>query len=541
MKRKWDTKNWVNRLLNWICEPNQVEGIIGDLEEIYEDHKNQYGKKKANLFYATQAIGFLKPFAWKKKSIQSIISLIMFRNHLKIAFRNILKSKVYSIINITGITVSFACCLLIGIYIQHELSYDKYHKNYQNIYRLANHEAGASYENGVAKVFELWAPEAEKIIPGILATCRFVFYGQALIKKDDRQFYQSGGLYADSTVFELFDWNLIEGDPQNLLNRPNQMIITQTMAEKYFPDENPVGKILNVNNQDDLIVVGVIDDVPDNSHFNFNFLVSLITYVPPDRGNKWSRWNQYYSYLLLSEDQSIEEVENKIDQLIGQHIEEDLALAWTPFLQPIESIHLESKLHREMSPNADKSYVYIIGFIALFILLIACTNFVNLSTARATQRAKEVGVRKVIGASKFTLIQQFLSESMIVTFMGAVLAVFLAKMLIAPLGLFLGQDLELNLLGNSWLWAGLIFMTLITGLISGSYPRTDFILISPGTSAEGANQESFISERDRRNETAKHLKKEFGDISIFDRKYYDHIEFSCDGTAEIHSRKELRV
>ncbi len=397
----------------------------------------------------------------------------MFQSYLKVAFRNLIKNKGYTLINITGIAVGFACCLLIGLYVQSELSFDKYHEHHPNLFRLANHVEGGSYANGIAKVSDPWGPEAKKTIPEVEEMCRFVFYGQALVKYEDELNYEGGGLYADPSVFKMFSWNLLEGDPETALSEPNSIVLTKRLADKYFQNENPIGKTLNFDNQIDRKVTAVLEDVPLNSHFRFRYLAPLEDHTHPDRG-KWSHWNQFYTYLQLEERADIKMVETKLDAMLAQHLEEDLSDAWTPFLQPITDIHLTSNLHREMAANSDINYIYIFSLIALFILIIACTNIVNLSTARATHRAKEVGVRKVTGASKGILIRQFIGESMLVCVFAAVLAIMLAELMLKPMNAILGSQLDLNLMENMELTAGLVIVTFLTSLISGGYPA--FIL-----------------------------------------------------------------
>lgn len=467
---------WINRLLERICDPHRLEGIQGDLEEIYARRLEQYSPRRAQWGYVLDAIGFLRPFSWKKREESSLNHLNMYRNYLKVARRNLIKNKGYTLINVLGLTIGFACCLLVGLYIQDELSYDRYHENHQRIYRLVNHSAGAAYENGIAKVSEPWAPEAEASIPEVEAACRFVFYRQALVTRGDQQYYERGGLYADPSVFDIFSWPLLEGDPAVALRDPNSIVLTQSLAKKYFPNEKALGQSLNVNNELELTITGVVADIPDNSHFDFRFLVSLNSYTPPDQGDKWVRWNQYYSYLLLRPGAEVKEVEQKLDAMLALHLDEKTSAAYTPFLQPIADIHLGSKLHREMATNGDRSYIYIFGIVGLFILVIASINFINLFTARATHRAKEVGIRKVIGANRKSLVFQFLSESTLVTIFAALLAVGLARLLLGPLNSFLGKSLALDFLNNSPLFFGLVGMTLVTGLLAGTYPA--FVLSS---------------------------------------------------------------
>jgi len=468
--RQHQPPNWIRRILEAICDPVILEGALGDLEELFEDRLKEKGPRSARWGYVLGALGFLRPFAWKKKNEYTINHLDMLKNQLKVIFRSLINSRSYTFINIFWLSVSFACCVLIGLYVQNELSYDRYHEKKDRIYRMACNMAGGSFENGIAKIPEPWGPEAKATIPEVENACRFLFYGQALVSQDDKQYYENGGLYVDSTVFDMFSWKLLQGDPRTALSAPNSLVLTETLAEKYFPGQNPVGQSLSFDNETQMNITGVVADPPSNSHFTFRFMVSLAGYTPPDHGNKWERWLQYYTYLLLRPGTKPGQVEPKLDAMIAPNVEPETAEAWTPFLQPITRIHLHSNLHREMAVNSDISYIYIFGAIGLFILLIACTNFINLFTARATHRAKEIGIRKVVGADRFSLILQFIGEAMVVCVISAVLAVGLARLILPSLNTFLSLQLEINLLKNGWLTAGLILMTILTGLLSGSYP-----------------------------------------------------------------------
>ena len=227
----------------------------------------------------------------------------MLLQNLKLAFRVLIRHRGYTLINLAGITVGVTVCLLIGLYVQHELSYDRYHEKHKSIYRLANKVDGASYENGIAKVNGPWGPGLAKNLPEVESMCRFVFLGETLVKSGDKEFYEPDGFYADSTVLDMFSWKLIEGDAKTVMDAPNKVIITESFAKKYFGAENPIGKALSFDNGDLYKVTGLIKDVPSNSHFHFDFLVSMSSYHHPDM-MKWNRWNQFYTYLLLKPDAS---------------------------------------------------------------------------------------------------------------------------------------------------------------------------------------------------------------------------------------------
>lgn len=390
-------------------------------------------------------------------------------------FRSLRKNAGYTLVNLLGLTIGFTGVILIGLYIQNELSYDQYHAKKDQLFRMAYATEGASFENGSAKVSYPWGDAALENIPEVINRCRFTFFGRSLFRKDKLKNYESGGLYADASVFSMFDWKLLEGDPETALKAPNSIVLTQQLADKYFNKGNALGKTLTLDNDVDYSVTGIVEDVPTNSHFTFNFLVSMSSYSHPNL-HTWNRWIQSYTYVELEKGTNPDLVVLKMDAILDQHLEAEAASNTKPIMQPLTSIHLHSKLHREMAANSDWSYLLIFGAIALFILIIASLNFINLSTARAADRAKEVGVRKVIGASRKLLIQQFLGESQLICILSAFMAVLLAEAMLPPLNAFLGSNLRLDLLGNPTFLTGLILVTLITGLLSGIYPS--FILSS---------------------------------------------------------------
>ncbi|MCO6488284.1 MAG: ABC transporter permease [Phaeodactylibacter sp.] len=408
----------------------------------------------------------------------------MLQNYLKSALRNILRYKAYSGINILGLSVGLASCLIIGLYIQNELSYDRYHEKADRIYRLANHIAGASFENGIAKVSAPWGPAAEAEIPEVEAACRFVFVGQALVERGGERYYEPNGLFADPSVFEVFSWKLLAGDPRQALREPNTLVVTPAFAEKYFGGENPVGKTLVVNQDTEYRITGIVETPPANSHFTFDFLASSSSYRHPEQ-ESWVLSNQFYTYLLLRPGADPTVVEEKMDGLLALRLDEETSEAYTPFLQPVASIHLHSKLHREMGANSDKSYIYIFGSVALFILFIACLNFINLATARAVQRAKEVGVRKASGAGRRELILQFLGESLLLTAIAAVIGAGLASAALPRISGFLELNLALDWSSNYWLSGGLLALALLVGLLSGSYPALVLSAYRPAAVLKG--------------------------------------------------------
>jgi len=410
--------------------------------------------------------------------VPGIQRAVMLLYQIKMALRILSRRPGFISINLAGITVGAAVCLLIGLYIQHELSFDRYHLNHKTIYRVANKVEGASYENGIAKVFGPWGPGLAKNLPEVESMCRFVGFNETLFAWRDKRFYESNGFYADSTVLDIFSWKLISGDPKTAMQAPNCMIVTRSFAKKYFADEDPVGKSVLLNNTDNYRITGLMEDVPFNSHFRFDFLASLSSYHHPDM-DKWNRWNQFYTYLLLKPGASVKEVERKADAFLARHLDAETAAASTPFLQPLADIHLHSDLFREIEPNSNPSYIYIFGTLALFIIVIACLNFINLSTAQAVKRSAEVGIRKVNGALRRTLLWQFLIETGMVCFISIGFAIALAYIALPYLNNFLENHVSFNGIYSKWLAGGLLALFVFITVACGLYPATVLAAYNP--------------------------------------------------------------
>ena len=408
----------------------------------------------------------------------------MLRNYFKIAFRNLIKHKAYSAINITGLTIRIACCMIILLYICNELSYDKFHQNAGQIYRVVSK---IEFENRIYETTQSPAPMAPALMqefPEVLNAVRIyrVFWHRNFLRYKEKLFYEDRFFYADPSFFEVFSFPLIQGDQKTALKEPNSLVLTERAARKYFGDDNPLEKILTLNNSKDYKVTGVIKNIPQNSHFKFDFLASL---SPEIVNSSWS-WqaNNYKTYILLRKDSSPQELEKKLPFFGEKHLAgeiesldpeyqkeiERIQPIFTYNLQPLTGIHFYSHLLDEFEANSDITNVYIFSFLAFMILLIACFNFMNLSTSRSTMRAKEVGLRKVIGAKQSQLIQQFLGESFIVTTLAALISVVLLEVFLPYFNNIAGTQIKFALIDNPSALFMLLGIVFIVGLISGSYP-----------------------------------------------------------------------
>ncbi len=406
----------------------------------------------------------------------------MIRNYIKIALRTLLRHKGYSITSITGLALGFACCLVVFLYVQHELSYDKYHANHGRIFRLATYgEGGAS--DGIAKVNGPWGPTAAQSLPEVEGMTRFLIAGQTLLAHDDKRFYETDGFYADSTVFSIFSFNALQGDLAAALTRPASIVLTASMAEKYFGKTDPIGKTIVIDSEREVAVTAVLQDVPSNSHFTFTYLLSMSGYDHPQKDN-WIQWNQYYTYLLLKPETSQDEVARKFERLLPDHVSAEVAGQYHPFLQPLADIHLRSHLFREINANSDVSYLYIFSGIGLLILLISSINFINLSTARAVIRAREVGIRKSSGALRSQLISQYLGESVLLCLFSLVIALVILYTVLPYFNEATDKRLVIDA-SNISLWISALLIAVVVGLAAGGYPAFALAQLRPAEVLKG--------------------------------------------------------
>jgi putative ABC transport system permease protein len=407
----------------------------------------------------------------------------MIRNYLKIALRNLKKHKFISFINLFGLTVGLSCCLLILAYVLHELSYDRYHSKADNIYRVerswSDPETGMSFlEYG--SIAPPIGPLLENDFEEISKITRLRSNGTTL-RYEEHLFNEQEVYYADEHFFEVFDVELLQGNPSTALRDPFSIMLTEEMARKYFGQENPLNKVIRMENKHNFKVSGVYKALPSNSHMHPQILLSFNTLRDPEifgeenLQNNWGQ-NDYFTYLLLPEGYHPERLEAQFPAFLDRQLSPEAsgtnkASNFTSLhLTALTDIHLHSQKDSEIEENGDIKRVYIFSAIALFILLIACINYMNLSTARSVLRAREIGVRKVIGAGKWELIVQFLSESVLISWMAAVLAFLLSWIAFPWLNQLSGQSLSIEILLKWKVLLPLLLLPFAVGILSGIYP-----------------------------------------------------------------------
>ncbi len=423
----------------------------------------------------------------------------MFRNYFKVAMRNLLRNKTYSLINVLGLAIGIACCVLIMLFVTDELSYDRFHTKADRIYRTAldAEMMGQKLQapispNPLAKAMAEELPEVE-------STSRINPYrAEALVTWGEKKFYEKKTwAWVDSTFFDIFDFEVVEGDANTALDKPNQLIISESAAEKYFGHEKPIGQILKLDNDRDYLVVALMRDMPSNSHFRYDFLASMFS-LEDQGSDNWLSSN-IYTYVLLKEGATESQVEAKfpalykskmgpqLKKMAGMDFDEFLAAGnrFEAYLQPITDIHLGGNLDWELQTNSDEKFIYIFSIIAFLVLLIASINFMNLATARSTKRAKEVGVRKVIGAPRSALIGQFLGEALLQSLLAMFLAVVFIELILPYFNNIVGKNISL-FGGKSFLfYVFLSSIFVIVGLFAGSYPAFYLSGFRPATVLKG--------------------------------------------------------
>ena len=374
---------------------------------------------------------------------QNLIKEIMFIIYFKNAVRILTSQRFYSFINIVGLSIGITACILVLLYVKHDLSYDKYHKNAENIYRIEFSITQEGVTNHLAQSQALLGPTLKNEYPEIKKLSRIYFSKRSLVKTGDKNNYEDRIVYADSAFFEIFSYQAVAGDITQFLKKPNSIILTESTAKKYFGKENPLGKIIEIDNQYSFEVTGVIKDVPVNSHFKFDFIAPYSSLDKQPVARYFPQWGATfgsYTYMLADKGFDPKAFEKKTENFFSTHIKEYEG-GWRVVVRPLLDIHLNSHSSDEIEENSSMSRIIIIGSIALFILLLACINFVNLSTARSSERAREIGMRKVIGAARFQLVQQFLGESVLFSIASLLISIITVKLIMPSFSSLVGTEI----------------------------------------------------------------------------------------------------
>jgi putative ABC transport system permease protein len=402
-------------------------------------------------------------------------ALPMVKHYFKVTFRHIRKHILISILNISGLAIGIACFVLIMLYVNHELNYDRFNEHFDDIYRVA---VDAKIGNTVIK--QTWTPAPMPAalyqeFPEVRAVTR-IMDRTYTVKIGDLVYNEGKAAAVDSSFTDIFTLEFIEGSPEKVLNEPRQVLLDRTTARKYFGDEPAYGKVIMIQDTVPLTVTGVFEDFPAQSHFHFNVLISLLSIEGQYNNQEWFA-NNFETYLRLEPGYPEADLEAKLPEFVNKYLfqgtyaemanEENY---WELYLQRIREIHLGSDLNGEFEPNGNLAYIRIFSIVAFLVLIVACINFMNLTTASSSIRAREVGIRKTNGASKGMLQQQFFAEAIIISILSMILAMGLAESLMGPYRNFTGREIQIHYLDNFLVIPGLLGLAIVVGLLSGSYP-----------------------------------------------------------------------
>ncbi|MFC1726389.1 ABC transporter permease [candidate division KSB1 bacterium] len=467
----------VSLIFKLLFPDNGSYTTIGDLEEAYNLMVKKDGRFRAYIWYWGQFFKAVFPLI-----INSIIwSFAMFNNYFKIALRNIRKQKGYSIIKISSLAIGMACCILMLLWVQDEFSYDNFHKNGDQLYRVIFEKHKPDVITHDARGANATGPALKDQYPEIVDFTRFRDRVTGwLVRYGDKSFTNNRMCVADPSFFTMFTFPFIAGDPETALAEPFSMVISESMAKKYFDNEDPLGKTIKLETAD-FKVTGVIKDVPANSHIQFDYVFPILHMDDwwGDPLDSWRRDFRFTTFVQLSQNSSWEDVSKKISEsnIIRRNFPESTTARI--YLQPLKKIHLYSNYNLDSSGRGDISTVYIFIITASCILLIACINYMNLTTARYYNRAKEIGIRKVAGATRKNIITQFFGESILLSFFAFIISILLVLFLLPVFNNLSGKELSINITENFSLILGFSLIVFFTGIISGSYPALFISSLKP--------------------------------------------------------------
>ncbi len=456
---------------------------LGDLNELYAYHCAEWGVRRANRWYWRQSLRSIPPlihnfFFW---------SATMFRSYFKITWRNIIRHKGFSFINISGLAVGMACCILIMMYVSEELSYDNFHEKGPRIYRANTISSIGTNRRSFAVVPSVFSEGIAASTPEIECATRLMPAGLFRLRYKDQEHDVSNLAFADPSFFQIFSYDFVAGNPPSALDKPDSLVITEEIARRIFGEKNPLGEAITPAVQNTEVnpfqVTGVLKNVPENSHVQFNALVNIngLQYIMRSDRTPDFLLDPYYcrlqAFFLLRKDSDIPELEKKINRIAQSkwgEIYKERGTTREFFLLNIRDIHLHSPNEDEYVPAGDINNIYLFSAIALLVLLVACFNFINLSTARSANRATEIGIRKVIGSQKSQLVTQFLCESILISLIGLFIGVLLVFLALPSFNNLLNKEIEFGTLLNFSVLIGILGVVILTGFVAGSFPA--FIL-----------------------------------------------------------------
>jgi putative ABC transport system permease protein len=461
---------FTERLLKRFFPDEDIFTTIGDLEEVYNSIAEEKGAAKARLWYRLQAFKsivsyFKNQFLW---------SIVMFKNYLVFTSRLIKRDKFHYFLNFLGLSTGIACCIIIMLFLRNELTYDRHHENADRIYRISSNYVTSGKPLLYAITSPALGPRLKEEYPEIEEYVRIFPLPEMLFCFDNKRIYQERLVLADPSILEVFTHPLLRGNKQTCLEDPNTVVLTETLARKYFGDENPMGKIIQVENQGDFMVTGVMKDPPRNSHIPIEGIISYSTWDTDQQSLRWSMYEVFgYTYVLLPENYDLAAFYEKFPVFYEKYFkadEETYGQVYKPIFLKLKDIHYNSFGFRGEMPLGNKSYLYAFFFIGIFILVLACVNYVNMATARFSTRVREIGMKKVLGSGKRNLIFQLLGESLLVSFIAMIFAYGAVLLFLTPFNQRLELNLETWMLLDPALITAVLGLFLLIGILSGIYP-----------------------------------------------------------------------
>ncbi len=489
-------KKFADKLFRWFCNPDFYPDIKGDLEELY--YRNcKKSPRRAEWQYLLQVIGLFRPSLINSSNNNTFIYSGMLSNYFRIGSRNLVRQKLFTFINVAGLAFGLSAFLLINEYVRFERSYDSFYDKSDQIYRLSTLEiANGKVDAKDAMAYPQGARVLYEELPEVTNHTTSYKFDGITFRKDGKVFREKNVVSADSNFLQVFTYTVLHGSINDMLKKPNSLVLTRSKAQFYFGDENPVGQTIELLDHYNRLftVTGVIADVPDNTHYKFDILVSHITIKDRADFTGWNA-NNYYGYVVLDATANYDIVNGKINALSKKYLGDDTSSIFD--ISPVQDIHLKSDYTYESEMPGNENAVSFMAIISFFILVIAWVNYINLSTAKAVQRAKEVGLRKVIGAFRGQLMLQFLLESLMVNFIAALLALLISELSLPYYNSLIGTSLT----NHVWLYPpfiqSLLVFFIIGTLVSGFYPALVLSGFTPATVLKGkfSNSKSGVNLR----------------------------------------------
>lgn len=463
-----------DRFLGWFCRSELLEEVKGDLHECYSIERTEKGDFKAWWLYWFHVLHFLRPFAIKQQGhpgTSGLNIIIMYKSYFKFAWRNIIKHKASSLMNVMSLSVGIACFIFIFIYLKGEVNYDKFHQDADRIHRVAiDFMDSQGRRVPDATTPPALAPALKSNFPEVASAVRiFPNWGSKFLlgTSPEKRYYEEDLLRTDSTFFDVFSFEMIYGNKATALNNPDQIVLTQTAAIKYFGKEDVIGETLTLFGEENRVyqISGVLKDVPFNSHFRFNFLTRLSF---DNMDQNWG-WYNYYTYMKLTPEADIAGIEPRLQPFFESNLDER-EFYNIIYSQPLTDIHLKSNLKWELEANGNMNNVYIFAALGIFVLLISCLNYLNLSVADSLKRYKEIGVRKVFGAHKGSLVSQFMVETLLLTIISLLLGSLFSEMLFINLSDILGRSVSITTPENLNIFLAISGAIVAISILAGLYP-----------------------------------------------------------------------